>query len=107
MSKVSILNDATFDDFIMKTRGVVVVLFWAPWCGHCSPSVSTLEELSDEMLNVTFILVNKDEGKRTADKFIIGSVPFFLFLKNGKIIDKLLGGIGKEKLRSMIYKFQY
>ena len=98
------LNDATFDDSIMKTKGLVVVLFWAPWCGHCSPSISTLEQLSDEMLDVTFILVNKDEGPRTACKFSIESVPSFLFLKRGEVIDKILGGIGKEKLRSMMDK---
>lgn len=104
MSKVSILDDDTFDDSIMRTSGIVVVLFWAPWCGHCSSAVSTLEELSEEMFDVTFILVNKDEGRRTADKFSIGSVPYFLFLKNGKVIERQLGGIEKEELKCMINK---
>ena len=81
---------------------MVSILFWTPWCGHCNPVIPIFEELSVEIPDVTFVLVNKDEGERIAKRFDIFSVPFLLFIKNGEVINSRLGGIEKVQLRDLI-----
>ena len=102
MSRVTSLNDATFDESIIKTSGLVVVLFWVSWCGHCNSIITAFEELSNEMQNIVFVLINKDEGTAIADRFDVESVPSMLFLKDGKMVYKILGSYRKEKLREII-----
>lgn len=102
MGRTIVLNDTSFNDNIKKISGLAVVFFWTLWCGHCSPVMRIFTELSEEMPDAAFVMVNKDEGEETAKQFEILSVPFLLFMKNGKVIKRHLGGIEKEQLKSII-----
>lgn len=102
MSRICVIDDTVVDEGIMKKDGLVIVLFWATWCCHCTSCVPIFEELSDEMVDVTFVTVNKYDGVETARKFEISSIPVILFLKNGEVKENHLGGMGKEYLRSKI-----
>lgn len=104
MSRVNILNDNNFDESIRKITGIIVVLFWTPWCGHCNGLISMIEQVAEEMIDVFFVSVNKDEGLASASKFGIGSVPTFLFIKKGEVVGSELGRMEKAQLKDKINK---
>ncbi|SHJ46515.1 thioredoxin [Clostridium cavendishii DSM 21758] len=105
MSRIFNLNNDNFDKAINKTNNLIVIFFWAAWCGHCGGLIPILEELSEEMPNVSFVSIDKDEGLSIAERFQIGSVPTFLFFKKGEVIDNILGRMTKEQLIDKINKF--
>lgn len=82
------LNDKNFVD--ETNKGIVVVDFWAPWCGPCRALGPIIEDVA-ERTNVKFGKVNVDENPELCAKFNISSIPFVAKLKDGVIIDSFLG----------------
>lgn len=97
-----VLNDSNFNEFINSTSGLIVVFFWTLWCGHCGPVMRVFVELSEEVVDTVFVLVNKDEGEETAKEYGALSVPFLAFMKEGKAVHIHRGGILKDQLRGII-----
>lgn len=101
---VQSLNDS---NFVEKTNeGVVLVDFWAPWCGPCrmqSPVIDALdEELGDK---VTFAKVDVDENPNTARQFGVMSIPTLLVKKNGEVVNKVIGYHSKEQLEELLEQY--
>ena len=96
-------NDNTFQDTV--TNGVVLVDFWAPWCGPCRRLNPILEELSQEYSDkVTFAKLNTDENPETGARFGIMSIPTMLVFKNGEKVDQLVGAHPKENIKATLEK---
>ncbi|MEO1928392.1 MAG: thioredoxin [Nautiliaceae bacterium] len=100
------LNGQNFVDTI-KNNEVVVVDFWAPWCGPCRMLAPTIEELSKDFEGkVVIAKVNTDEAPEIAAKFGIRSIPTVLFFKNGELVDQMIGaapkGIYTEKINALL-----
>lgn len=95
-----IINSQEFDNTIES--GVVVVDFFATWCGPCKMLAPVIDELSGELDNVNFVKVDIDQSMDLAQKFKIVSVPTLKVFKNGEEVDTLMGFMPKEVLKSKV-----
>ncbi len=95
-----IINSQEFDNTIES--GVVVVDFFATWCGPCKMLAPVIDELSGELDNVNFVKVDIDQSMDLAQKFRIVSVPTLKVFKNGEEVDTLMGFMPKEVLKSKV-----
>ncbi|HOX60768.1 MAG TPA: thioredoxin [Candidatus Magasanikbacteria bacterium] len=100
------LTDANFASEIVKFKTPVLVDFWAPWCGPCQMMLPIVEELANEFSSdkASVVKVNIDENPETAGKYNVMSIPTFLVLKNGQVVDQMVGGVPKERLKAMLEK---
>jgi len=91
------LNLHNFIDTI-KNNKVVMVDFWAPWCGPCRMIAPTIEELAEEYKErgVVVAKVNTDENQEIAIQFQIRSIPTVLFFKDGELVDGMIGAAPKQ-----------
>jgi len=88
--QVQELNDRTF--LAAVTSGVVLVDFWAPWCGPCRMQGPILESVSQRLGDAVKICkVNVDEAPATADRFGIRAIPTLALLKDGKVVEVMTG----------------
>ena len=96
-------TDKNFTDEIKS--GLVLVDFWAPWCGPCKMIAPVLEELDSEMGDkVKITKLDVDDNPQTAANFGVMSIPTLLVLKNGEVIDKVVGFQPKDALAGMLQK---
>ncbi|MDH3981962.1 MAG: thioredoxin [Kiritimatiellaceae bacterium] len=96
------LNKANFDKTI-KAEGVVIVDFWASWCGPCRVQGPILEELAKEVGTKAVIAkVNVDENSELATKYKIQSIPTLIVFKDGKVKKQLVGVHQKDQLIKII-----
>ena len=82
---------------------LVVVDFYATWCGPCKIIAPQLEEMDKTMDDVVFLKVDVDEAEEVAQEYNISAMPTFIFFKNGKKIDDFMGA-NSDKLKDMIKK---
>ncbi len=91
-------SDATFDREAEATPAVVVDL-WAPWCGPCRIVGPVLEDLSREYAGrLKVVKVNVDENPATAQRFQAYSIPTMVVIKNGRVVDRIVGAVPKSQL---------
>ena len=102
---MAIIN-ASDNDFAQNIEeGVVLVDFWAPWCGPCKMIAPVLEELDGEIEGkANIVKVDVDENQGTASKYGIMSIPTLLLFKDGEMVDKVVGFQPKEALAQLIEK---
>lgn len=97
------ITDSQFDDEVLKAKGLVLVDFWAEWCGPCRQLIPILEEISKEMGDkVKICKVNVDESPDKAAEFGIRSIPSVFLFKDGKQVDFKVGLNTKSALVSWI-----
>lgn len=102
MSAINI-NDDTFETEVLHASKPVLVDFWAPWCGPCRMMGPIVDELADEIeSDAVVVKVNVDEAPNTAAKYAIQSIPAFVVIKDGEIVDQLSGVLPKETLRTAV-----
>ena len=98
--------DVTDQNFTQETaEGLVLVDFWAPWCGPCKMIAPVLEELDGEVEGKAKIVkVDVDDNQETAGKFGVMSIPTLLLFKDGEVVDKVVGFQPKDALKALIEK---
>jgi len=103
--KVLELNVNDFDQEVMSSDRLVVVDFWAQWCGPCKILSPIMDNLSETFENkVKIAKVNVDEQPELTTRFKIMSLPTILFFKDGEIIEKIAGMRNEADLQKTIEK---
>ena len=101
MAKYTELTPANFEE--VTKEGVSMVDFWAPWCGPCRMIAPVIEELAADFEGKANICkVNTDEEQDLAVKYGIRSIPTILFMKNGEVVDTMVGASSKQAFTDKI-----
>lgn len=97
------INEQNFDKEVLQQEALVLVDFWAPWCGPCKMLGPVIEEVAKEFEGKLLVRkVNVDENPNIAAKYEILSIPALKFFKKGEIIDEMVGLQPKEVLAAKI-----
>lgn len=100
-------KDDSFKEVVIASDKLSIVDFWATWCGPCKAMGPTIEALYSEYEGkVNVGKLNVDEQPNTAAEYGIRSIPTTLFIKNGEVVDKLVGNQPKNKFVELIEKHQ-
>ncbi|SDU19619.1 thioredoxin TrxC [Desulfobacula phenolica] len=103
LSRPVIVMDNTFDREVMSSSLPVLVDCWAPWCGPCKAIGPIMDELAIKYRGrLKIAKLNVDENPMIGSRYSISSIPTMFLVKNGRIIDKLIGALPKEQLESQI-----
>jgi thioredoxin 1 len=98
-----ILTERTFDETLATTEGLLLVDFWAPWCGPCRAIAPVLDALvSDSGGRVTLAKVNVDEEPALAGRYEIRSIPTILLVRDGRIVDRVVGAVPRATLDAKV-----
>ena len=99
---VSNLSANEFNNAVSTSGRLIVIDFWASWCGPCKMLSPIMDELSDEMTDVTFYKVNVDEERELASHFGISSIPTVLMIKDQKLVNQFVGYADKPTVQARI-----
>jgi len=92
-----------WDSEVEQSDVPVLVDFWAEWCGPCKAIIPTLEQLADDYAGKLKIgKVNVDENRELAQKFGVRSIPFLLIIKDGEVVENMVGALSKPEFVSKI-----
>jgi thioredoxin 1 len=103
MSAVVVVSDAEFDQTVLKSDKPVMLDFWAEWCQPCKMLTPTVEELAGEFEGKVLVgKLNVDDNPNTATNYGIRGIPTLLFIKDGKVVQQLVGVKSKAEIKKVI-----
>lgn len=100
-----VLTEATFDETVSTTEGLLLVDFWAAWCGPCRMISPVLDELSRSRTDVHIAKLNVDENPRTAAAFNVQGIPLLVFFRDGVEAGRLAGAVPKPQIEAAIGRY--
>ncbi len=91
-----------FEQEVMKSQEVVLLDFYADWCGPCRMVAPILEEIAQENDHIKIGKINVDEQMELAVRFQVSSIPLLLVMKDGQVVNQALGARPKEQILALI-----
>jgi thioredoxin 1 len=99
------VNDATFDQEVLKSEQPVLVDFWAVWCGPCKAIGPTVDALAAKYAGqLKVVKVNVDQNGATPSRYAIRGIPALLFFKDGKVADQIVGFVPQDVIEEKVLK---
>ncbi len=97
------VSTTTWEKEVLNSSGLVMIDFWAVWCGPCRIVAPTVEELSKEYTGkVKVMKLNTDENPEIATKYKIMGIPTLMFFKDGQKVDQVVGAVPKPQLKAKL-----
>lgn len=101
MSVINV-NEQNFEQEVLSAEQLVMVDFWAPWCGPCQMLGPIIEEVAKENTQIKVAKLNVDEAISIAQKYGVASIPTVLVFKNGQEVNRSMGFVPKESIVKLI-----
>ncbi|TPH15684.1 thioredoxin TrxA [Litorilituus lipolyticus] len=103
--KIVQLTDDGFETDVLQASGLVLVDFWAEWCGPCKMIAPVLDDIADEYEGkVTIGKLNIDQNSGTPPKYGVRGIPTLLLFKDGEMVDTKVGALSKTQLKEFLDK---
>ena len=97
------ISDESFDQEVLKSSNLVLVDFWAEWCGPCKMIAPALEEISEEMnKSLEIKKLNIDDNPKTPQEYGVRGIPTLILFKNGEKISEKIGVLPKSKITEWV-----
>ena len=90
------INQSEFQKEVLEHSGIVLVDFFATWCGPCRMTAPIIDELSQEKKEIKFVKIDVDQNSNLASQYNIFSIPTFIIFKEGKVVAQFSGALSKE-----------
>ena len=96
------INNNNFQDEVMHSEKLVLLDFWASWCGPCRMVSPIVDEIAAERSDIKVCKINVDEQPELAARFGVMSIPTLVVMKNGKVINQAVGARPKAQILAML-----
>lgn len=97
------ITEANFEELVMNSDKPVMLDFWAEWCGPCKLVGPIIDQIHDEYEGKALVgKVNVDNNQAIAGKFGVRNIPTITFIKNGEVVDKMVGAAGKDQFTAKL-----
>ena len=100
--KVTEVNKNNFQTEVLESDKPVLLDFWASWCGPCRAVAPVIDEIAQENPEIKVCKVNIDEEKDLANEYGVMSIPTFLVIKDGKVVNQAVGVKPKKQITQML-----
>lgn len=99
------VKEVTTDNFqseVFDTRRLVVIDMYADWCGPCKMMAPIIDSLSNEYEDVKFVKINVDDNPDIAARYNVESIPNFVFIKNGQLVNQVVGARDADSFADLV-----